>query len=131
MVSLFALILSVAMLLAQTPRQNITVRPDKPINCEDFQAYLDHAIIEWRKLEDTRLILIARLGTGERDKKLNRARLSYVEDYLKTRNVNYLLAEGDRSKGLGRLEVYVGGHLVMSIPIEKGATRPCSGDTGG
>src|ERR1700754_1678003 len=114
-----AMILSVAMLLAQTPRQNITVRPDKPVNCETFQAHLDHAIIEWQKLKDTRLILIARLGTGERNKKLNRARLSYVEDYLKTRNVNYLLAEGDRIKGLDRLEVYVGGHLIMSIPIQK------------
>jgi len=131
MVSLPALVLPMAMLLAQTPRQNVAVRPSKPINCEDFQAHLDHAIIEWRKLEDTRLILIARLGTGERDKKLNRARLSYVEDYLKTRNVNYLLTEGDRIKGLGRLEVYVGGHLVMSIPIEKRATRLCLGDTGG
>lgn len=129
--SLPALIISAAMLLAQTPGQTVTVRPDKPINCEDFQAHLDHAIIEWQKLKDTRLILIARLGTGERDKKLNRARLSYVEDYLKSRNVNYLLAEGDRIKGLGRLEVYVGGHLVMSIPIQKGATRLCSGNTGG
>lgn len=111
--------------------QAVTVRPDKPINCEDFQAHLDHAIIEWQKLDETRLILIARLGTGERGKKLNRARLDYVEDYLKTRKVDYLLAEGERVKGFGRLEVYVGGHLIMSIPVEKGATRLCSGDTGG
>ena len=131
MISLPALFFSVAMLLAQTPGQTAPVRPDKPINCENFQGHLDHAIIEWQKLEDTRLILIARLGTGERHKKLNRARLEYVEDYLKTRKVDYLLAEGERVKGLGRLEVYVGGHLVMSIPVEKGATRLCSGDTGG
>ena len=68
MVTLPALILSVMTVLGFSPRplQLLeTVRPDKPINCEDFQAHLDHAIIEWQELKDTRLILIARLGTGD------------------------------------------------------------------
>ena len=120
----------ILLLVVPSEGQSVTVRPEKPINCEDFQAHLDHVIIEWQKLEGTYLILIARLGTGERDKQLNRARLDYVEPYLKTRNVRYLRTEGDRVKGLGRLEVYVGGRLAMSIPIQKGANRLCFGDTG-
>ena len=118
------------MLLGFTPRalQTFkTVRPDKPINCEDFQGHLDHAIIEWQQLKETRLILIARLGTGERDRKLNRARLAYVEDYLKSHNVEYVFAEGERVAGLGRFEVYVGGRLAMSIPLMKGSNRLCWG----
>lgn len=111
--------------------QSVTIKRDKPINCEDLLASLDIAIIEWQKLKDTRLIVITRLGTGERDKKLNRARLEYVEDYLKSKEVDYLLAEGDRVKGFGRFEVYAGGHLIISIPIKKGAVRLCWGGTGG
>ena len=107
------------------------VKPDKPINCEDFQAHLDHAIIDWQKLKGTYLIAITRLGTGERDKNLNHARLEYVDEYLKTHNVQYLLAEGSAVDGPGRFEVFVGGRLVMSIPITKDASRLCLGDTGG
>lgn len=110
---------------------NQVVKPDKPINCEDFQAYLDHAIIDWRKLEGTYLIAITRLGTGEGDRNLNRTRLEYIEEYLKSHNVQYLLAEAGPVNGLGRFEVFVGGRLVMSIPIKKGATRLCLGGTGG
>ena len=107
------------------------VKPDKPINCETFQAHLDHAIIDWMKLKGTHLILIARLGTGEQDRDLSRARLDYVEDYLKRKGVKSVLAEASYVEGFGRMEVYVGGRLTMSIPVEKNAKRLCSGDTGG
>lgn len=131
--SLPALILSVVMLIGFTPRTSQTlktVRPDKPINCEDFQGHLDHAIIEWENLKESRLILIARLGTGERNRKLNRERLAYVEDYLKRHKVDFVFAEGDRVEGLGRMEVYVGGRLAMSIPLMKGSRRLCWGSNG-
>lgn len=106
------------------------VRPDKPINCETFQAHLDNAIIEWMKLKGTHLILIARLGTGEQDHDLSRARLDYVENYLKRKNVQFVLAEGSYVEGFGRIEVYVGGRLTMSIPVAKNAKQLCTGDTG-
>ena len=125
-----SILLSVAMLLAQTPSQRVTVRPDKPINCEDFQAHLDHAIIDWLNVKETYMIVITRLGTGERGRKLNRARQAYIQDYLTRKNVQYVFAEGDRVEGLGRLEVYVGGRLTMSIPTKRGATRLCWGGTG-
>lgn len=125
-------LLLINLLLVQPPgaSQVATVQRDKPINCEDFLADLDHAIIEWQKLEDTHLILITRLGTGERDQKLSRARLDYVEDYLKKHNVHYVLATGERVAGLGRFEVYVGGRLYLSIVLQKGSNRLCWGTTG-
>lgn len=104
--------------------------PNKPINCEDFQALLDLAIIDSQKLEGTYMIIITRLGTGETDKRLHRLRHYYVEDYIKERNVQYVFAAGERVKGFGRFEVYVGGLLNMSIPIKKGARRLCHGSTG-
>ena len=127
MVSLTAPLLSVVMMFGFTPRtqQPFTIRPDKPINCEHFSASLDIAIIEWRQLKDTHLILVARLGDGERNRKLNRMRLSYVEDYLNKKDVQYVFAEGERVKGPGRMEVYVGGRLAMSIPLMKGSRRLC------
>jgi hypothetical protein len=102
----------------------------EPIDCESFLALLDYAIMDWRNLEGTHLILIARLGTGEYDRKLNLARLRYVEDYLKKKDVQYVLAEGSRVDGLGKFEVYVGGRLQMSIALKRGVIRLCFGSTG-
>lgn len=104
--------------------------PNKPINCEDFQALLDLAIIDSQNLEGTYMIIITRLGTGETDKRLHRLRHYYVEDYIQERKVRYVFAAGERVKGFGRFEVYVGGLLNMSIPIKKGARRLCHGSTG-
>ena len=101
-----------------------------PIDCETFQAHLDHAIIDWRKLKGTHFIVMVRLGTGERDRKLNRARLYYVEDYLKRKDVQYVFAEGSRVDGLGRFEVYVGSRLAMSVALKRGSNRLCFGNTG-
>lgn len=102
----------------------------RPINCEDFQAHLDHAIIKWQNLKGTHLVIIARLGTGERDRALNLARLHYIEGYLRSHDVLYVLGEGSRTKGFGRIEVYVGGKLLLTVPIKRAAKAVCSGSTG-
>jgi hypothetical protein len=135
MIRLRVLMTSLVLLVCFTSGTSQTfkpVRPDKPINCEDFQAHLDHAIIDWQelKLKETRMILIARLGSGERDRKLNRTRLEYVEDYLKKHDVEYVFAEGERVQGFGRFEVYVAGKLAMSIPIKRGVAKLCLGSNG-
>ena len=130
MVAWSTLILSVMMVIGFPQRKPLTFenfRRDKPINCEDFVAVLDHAMIDWAEDKESHMILIARLGTGETDRKLNRARLAWPEDYLKRRNVKYVLAEGERVKGLGRFEVYVSGRLAMSIPVKKGSIKLCLG----
>ena len=100
-----------------------------PVDCETLLAHLDHAIIEWLDLKETHLILIARLGTRERDRNLSLARLRYVEEYLQKKKVQYVLAEGSRVDGLGRFEIYVGGRLRNFIPIKKGSRRLCYGKT--
>lgn len=131
MTSLPALILSTVLLIGFTPRTSQNLKPflsEKPIDCETFAAQLDITIIEWRKLKDTRMIFIARLGTGERDRKVNRARHEWLEEYLQKKGVAYVFAEGDRVQGLGRMEVYVGGRLVMSAPTKRGVRRLCFGD---
>lgn len=121
---------SLILLLAiSTSGQSIRT-PEKPINCETFQALLDFAIIDWRRLEGTHMIIITRLGTGETDKRLHRLRHYYVEEYIQKRDVRYVFAAGERVKGYGRFEVYVGGRLNMSVPIQKGARRLCYGNTG-
>lgn len=105
------------------------IKRDKPINCEDLLATLDIAIIDWRELNGTYFIMIARRGTGERARNLIRARFAYVEDHLKRKQVQYLFAEGSPIEGYGRIEVYIGGRLSLSIPVEKNAKRLCSGGT--
>ena len=112
-------------------RQDESKAPQGPINCEDFQAYLDDAILRWQELKGTYLIVLVRLGTGEREPELNGLRLKYIEDYLKRHRVEYIGAQGERVKGLGRMEFFVGGKLISSILIKPHAKRVCSGSTGG
>jgi hypothetical protein len=104
--------------------------PHQPIYCEDLRGYLDEAILRWHELQGTYLIVIARPGTGEKAGSLGRIRLRQVEIYLRQRyegKINYLLAEGSRVDGLGRIEVYVGGKLLAMIPVPKRAAAICYG----
>ena len=105
------------------------IKRDKPINCEDLLAFLDIAIIDWLDLKGTHFIVIARRGTGETRPKLIQERFDYVEDHLKNKKVDYIFAEGRPVEGYGRIEIYVGGRLRVSIPVAKNAKQLCSGGT--
>src|SRR5258705_12857369 len=98
-----------------------------PMECEGAATRLDFAVVNTRKLEGAYLILIARLGTGEVSRSLNQARLSSVEEYVLRRgsDLKYVLAQGSRVKGLGRLEIYVGGQLADIMPLRKNAKGYC------
>lgn len=98
-----------------------------PMECEGAAQRLDFAVVNTRKLEGAYLILIARLGTGEFSRSLNQARLSIVEEYVLRRgsDLKYVLAQGSRVKGLGRLEVYVGGKLADIMPLRRNAKGYC------
>ena len=104
-----------------------------PMECEGAATRLDFAVLNTRKLEGAYLILIARLGTGEFSRSLNQARLSSVKEYvLRTgSDLKYVLAQGSRVKGLGRLEIYVGGQLAEIMPLKKNAKGYCTGRDGG
>jgi len=98
-----------------------------PMECEGAATRLDFAVLNTRKLEGAYLILIARLGTGELSSSLNQARLSGVEEYVRRTgsDLKYVLAQGSRVKGLGRLEIYVGGKLAEIMPLRKNAKGYC------
>jgi len=69
------------------------------------------------------LIVIARLGDGERNRGLNRRRLhnvrTYLSEYVHARAAETIVtAGGERVSGYGRIELYVGGRLfhVLTLP---------------
>ena len=98
-----------------------------PMECEGAAARLDFAVIETEKLEGTYLIIVARLGTSEVSIGLNHIRLAVAEEYVRRRgsDLKYVLAQGERVKGLGRLELYVGGRLKDVLPLKKNAKGYC------
>ena len=98
------------------------------MECEGAATRLDLAVVNTKKIEGAYLILVARLGTGESSRSLNQARLSGVEEYVLRRGSDpkYVIAEGSRVKGLGRLEIYVGGQLAEIMPLRKNAKGYCS-----
>jgi hypothetical protein len=103
-----------------------------PMECEGAATRLDFAVISTQKLEGAYLILIARLGSGEISRSLNQTRLAGAEQYVLRRgsDLKYVLAQGTRVKGLGRLEIYVGGKLAEIMPLRKNAKGYCIGRDG-
>lgn len=99
-----------------------------PMECEGAATRLDVAVINTRKLDGAYLILVARLGSGEVSRTLNQTRLKSVEQYVLRRgaDLKYVLAQGSRIKGLGRIEVYVGGQLAEIMPLRKNAKGFCT-----
>ena len=99
-------------------------QPTKPQNCESDIAVLDAA--SRRAGEDGLLIVIARLGDGERSRKLNHRRLFNVRAYLtewdgRRNPKNIVTAEGEGAVGYGRIELYVGGVLFHVLLIHRNA----------
>ena len=72
--------------------------------------------------EDDFLIVIARLGSGDRSRDLNRRRLSATREWFNKAAFptnRLVLAEGERVRGNGRVEFYVGGvltHVILPKP---------------
>lgn len=100
----------------------------KPLDCETFAALMDNAVIEWFEIQGTYLVIIARQGKGEKTDTLNVTRLKDVEDYLKHyKTIKYVTAEGSPVTDSGQVELYVGGKLRATIPVERNAKAVCSG----
>lgn len=98
----------------------------QPTNCETNHVRLDsYAKYFTRVANDGGVIIaIARLGTGERSRELNRSRLyivraTLVED-LKLREKDVVMAEGPPVNGYGRVEIYVQGKLVDALLVKRG-----------
>lgn len=119
------LLIGSAAVAAQRKVDSGTVQPSQieatPSNCEENISILGAATQAVAK--DGLLIVIARLGDGERNRELNRRRLhnvrTYLSEYVHARAPETIItAEGERVSGYGRIELYVGGKLfhVLTIP---------------
>ena len=105
----------------------------KPTNCEFNISVLTGA---HRVAGDAGLvIMIARLGNGERRRELNHRRLHNARTFLiefgQRVPQTIITAEGERVDGYGRVELYVGGklfHVLMTNPNDDLAVGACSFD---
>ena len=99
---------------------------EQPTRCDSAASFLDFAVIDTKAAPNTYLVILARLGKGE-PSRLNRIRLVNAEEYVLRRgtDLKYLLATGNRTNGLGRLELYVAGRLHRVMPFEKNAKGHC------
>jgi hypothetical protein len=92
------------------------------LNCETNLLLQD--IVVSAALQQTKqngvLIVIARSGSGEDSRELMRRRIYNVRQYFKERGrrlapEKVVIAEGERVKGNGRLEYYLGGKLLQQL----------------
>lgn len=91
-------------------------------DCEGIMMRLDFvAIAAGESGKDQTIIIIARLGSGESARSLNRRRLRQVADYVNRRvsRDRIITAEGERVRGLGQLEFYVGGKLNIIFKVKR------------
>ena len=98
--------------------------PDEPQNCEMNLQDLEHARNLARRETNGFLIIVARLGDGERRRELNYRRLSNVR--LQLTRIGFpsgkiVVAEGERIGGFGRVEFYVRGEFIGALPVRRGA----------
>jgi hypothetical protein len=91
-------------------------------DCEGVMMRLDFIAITAEETgKDQTIIIIARLGTGETSRRLVGSRLRQVADYLNRRipRDRIVTAEGERVRGLGHLEFYIGGKLHSIFKVKR------------
>lgn len=88
-------------------------------NCEENRSLFDY--VDTKTRGDAFVIIIARPGSGDRVREMNRRRLHNIREYLTyIREVpprKIIVAEGERVKGRGRVEVYAGGRMVAVFNV--------------
>ena len=122
---LIATLFSASLLVAQGRSSQSVEKgwgvPDKPLNCEMNFQNLEHVrtLIRGQVNQKSVLILIARLGNGERQQALNHRRLYNVRlkltGELNVPEEKIIIAQGERLEGFGRVEFYLGGELVGAL----------------
>ncbi len=123
---LLLVMVSCAVVSAQegTSRLNGWGVPNEPQNCEMNLQDLEHARNLARQETNGFLIIVARLGDGERRRELNYRRLHNVRLQLTligAASDKIVVAEGERIRGLGRVEFYVRGEFIGALPGRRGA----------
>ena len=103
-------------------------RRARPHSCDDALARLDNAALDAREDSESYIIVLARLGDGEKLQSLNRRRLDSAIPHLESKAGNKIVAaSGDRVRGYGRLELYVRGKLLYFIAFPRNRLIDCSG----
>ncbi|HMG72322.1 MAG TPA: hypothetical protein VK582_02385 [Pyrinomonadaceae bacterium] len=99
---------------------------DKPRDCEINIIRIESLkkLASAESNRDNAVIAVARLGDGEFAQDLNHRRLANVMTVL-TGNLGMkkervVIASGERVRGYGRVEVYVGGQLVDALLVHRG-----------
>lgn len=95
--------------------------PTEPVDCERATLYMEDAMIRAHEA-GSYLVVIARPGDGERSRRLNARRVNAVRAFLgrsSRSRLKSVVAEGERAKGYGRLEIYVGGKLLFVLPLSR------------
>jgi hypothetical protein len=100
----------------------------KPDSCEVAMLYLDNSASEAGKDSEGHIIAVARLGDDEQSARLNRQRLEFVGNYLiNGRGWNKIvIAVGERVRGKGRVELYVGGKLLYVLRYPRRGLISCA-----
>jgi hypothetical protein len=120
---LLSLQISIAIFGASQPAGQQNPQPTLN-NCEMNDHNLDTA--HHLAGDDSVVVAIAHLGTGERNRDLNRRRLHNVRAYLtefawKRRRATVVTAEGERVNGYGRIDIYVRGTHWASLAVRRNA----------
>lgn len=109
---------------SQSVIQDKQIVEQKPWDCEFNVAVLSEA--HQVAGENGLIIVIARLGDNETKRELNHRRLHNVRVYLSEfpfgwhrKPETIITAEGERVKGYGRIELYVGGRLFRSLAVKR------------
>jgi len=106
----------------QTPK----VMPDVPVACEQNAVYLEDFNVQ-RNIGMDRAFVIVRAGDGEGSAELKR-RFTIVTKYLKkffaASDDEFTFARGEKVAGQGRVEMYLGGKLLLVMLAKKGRI-PC------
>lgn len=126
---LIACVLFTASTPAQEPSAPIMLERYDGTHCESTKAMLD--LVAQRAGQEDLIIIIGRLGTKETSRRLNRERMQLPADFMaNTRGIareRMVLGEGERVRGLGRVEIYLRGKLfvVFTINRNKDLSRGC------
>ena len=91
--------------------------PEAPKNCETNAAHIYRmkALLLIDSKRKGIFILIARLGSGENQRKFNQRRLFNVSKKLEVPAERIVVAEGERVKGFGRVEIYWKGEIMGAL----------------
>ena len=103
-------------------RSDDSVNVIGPAHCHDYGAVLD--VVAQNTATDSFIIVIARQNENETRPNLNRRRLHNVRIFFtefrpeKRASESVILAEGQRVKDHGRLEIYVVGKLTAVLKLK-------------